>query len=70
MGADRPAPLLRFDVVTLFPELFEAPLRASVIGRALERGILERIDPRPARARASAAIARSTTTRTAGERGW
>ncbi len=33
-------PLLRIDVVTLFPELFDAPLRASVIGRGAERGIL------------------------------
>jgi tRNA (guanine37-N1)-methyltransferase len=33
-------PLLRIDVVTLFPELFDAPLRTSVIGRAVERGIL------------------------------
>jgi tRNA (guanine37-N1)-methyltransferase len=40
MMAEAPAPLLRIDVVTLFPELFEAPLRASVIGRAVERGIL------------------------------
>jgi tRNA (guanine37-N1)-methyltransferase len=32
--------LLRIDVVTLFPELFEAPLHTSVIGRAVERGIL------------------------------
>ncbi|MEX0710400.1 MAG: tRNA (guanosine(37)-N1)-methyltransferase TrmD [Chloroflexota bacterium] len=31
---------MRFDVVTLFPELFDAPLRTSVIGRAVERGIL------------------------------
>jgi len=31
---------MRIDVVTLFPELFDAPLRASVIGRALERGLL------------------------------
>lgn len=35
-----PTALLRFDVVTLFPELFDAPLRTSVIGRAVERGIL------------------------------
>lgn len=35
-----PAPLLSVDVVTLFPALFEAPLRTSVIGRAMERGIL------------------------------
>jgi tRNA (guanine37-N1)-methyltransferase len=34
------SPLLRFDVVTLFPELFDAPMRTSVIGRAVERGIL------------------------------
>ena len=40
MPARIPAPLLTFDVVTLFPELFEAPLRTSVIGRAVERGIL------------------------------
>jgi tRNA (guanine37-N1)-methyltransferase len=32
--------LLHVDVVTLFPEMFEAPLHASVIGRAVERGIL------------------------------
>jgi tRNA (guanine37-N1)-methyltransferase len=34
------APLLHVDVVTLFPELFDAPLRTSVVGRAAERGIL------------------------------
>ena len=33
-------PHLRVDVVTLFPELFDVPLRTSVIGRALERGIV------------------------------
>jgi tRNA (guanine37-N1)-methyltransferase len=33
-------PLLEIDVVTLFPELFDVPLRTSVIGRAMERGIL------------------------------
>ncbi|HEX2141594.1 MAG TPA: tRNA (guanosine(37)-N1)-methyltransferase TrmD [Candidatus Limnocylindria bacterium] len=32
---------MRFDVVTLFPELFEVPLRTSVVGRALERGVVE-----------------------------
>jgi tRNA (guanine37-N1)-methyltransferase len=32
---------LRFDVITLFPELFEVPLRTSIIGRALERGLVE-----------------------------
>jgi tRNA (guanine37-N1)-methyltransferase len=38
--ADPSIPLLRIDVVTLFPELFDAPLRTSIIGRAIERGIL------------------------------
>ena len=32
---------MRFDVVTLFPGLFEAPLQTSIIGRAAERGLLE-----------------------------
>jgi tRNA (guanine37-N1)-methyltransferase len=32
---------LRLEVVTLFPELFDAPLQTSVIGRALERGLVE-----------------------------
>ncbi|MEX0626765.1 MAG: tRNA (guanosine(37)-N1)-methyltransferase TrmD [Chloroflexota bacterium] len=40
MGAERSDTLLHFDVVTLFPELFDAPLRTSVIGRAVERGII------------------------------
>jgi tRNA (guanine37-N1)-methyltransferase len=35
-----PVPSLRVDVVTLFPELFDLPLRTSVIGRALEAGIV------------------------------
>lgn len=33
-------PLLRVDIVTLFPELFDAPLSTSIIGRAVERGIV------------------------------
>lgn len=41
MSIERSETLLRFDVVTLFPELFDAPLHTSVIGRAVERGILE-----------------------------
>jgi len=31
---------MRIDIVTLFPELFVAPLKASVIGRAVEHGLL------------------------------
>jgi tRNA (guanine37-N1)-methyltransferase len=33
-------PVLRIDVVTLFPELFEVPLRTSILGRGLQRGLL------------------------------
>lgn len=32
---------MRIDVLTLFPELFESPLRASLLGKAIERGTLE-----------------------------
>jgi tRNA (guanine37-N1)-methyltransferase len=31
---------MQIDVITLFPELFDAPLRASVIGRAVENGVI------------------------------
>lgn len=31
---------MRIDVLTLFPELFEAPLRVSLLGRAIENGLL------------------------------
>lgn len=32
---------MRIDVVTLFPELFHAPLRVSLLGRAVESGLLD-----------------------------
>ena len=32
---------MRIDVVTLFPELVEVPLRTSIVGRAVENGLLE-----------------------------
>jgi tRNA (guanine37-N1)-methyltransferase len=32
---------LRFDVVTLFPEIFEPVFHAGVVGRAIDRGLLE-----------------------------
>jgi tRNA (guanine37-N1)-methyltransferase len=32
---------MRIDVVTIFPELFELPLRTSIVGRAAEQGIVE-----------------------------
>ncbi len=31
---------MRFHVLTLFPEFFSSPLRQSIIGRAIEKGIL------------------------------
>lgn len=32
---------MRIDVVTLFPELFELPLRTSIIGRAADQGLVD-----------------------------
>jgi tRNA (guanine37-N1)-methyltransferase len=32
---------LRFDVVTLFPDFFESPLRSGLLGKALDLGIAE-----------------------------
>lgn len=32
---------MRIDVVTLFPEMIEVPLRTSIVGRAAESGIVE-----------------------------
>ena len=34
---------MHFEIVTLFPELFDSPLKASLIGKAIETGIL-RVD--------------------------
>jgi tRNA (guanine37-N1)-methyltransferase len=32
---------MRLDIVTIFPELFELPLRTSIVGRAAEQGIVD-----------------------------
>jgi tRNA (guanine37-N1)-methyltransferase len=32
---------MRFDIVTLFPDFFESPLRSGLLGKALERGIAQ-----------------------------
>lgn len=32
---------MRIDVLTLFPEFFDAPLKASLLGKAVEQGTLE-----------------------------
>jgi tRNA (guanine37-N1)-methyltransferase len=34
-------PAIRIDVLTLFPGLFESPLRESLLGRAVERGVVD-----------------------------
>jgi len=33
--------MIRFDILTLFPEMFESPLRFSILKRAREKGLLE-----------------------------
>lgn len=35
------SPALQFDVLTLFPEMIEGYLRASMLGKACERGLIE-----------------------------
>jgi len=40
MSEPLPTQRLWVEVVTLFPQLFEAPLHVSVLGRAVERGII------------------------------
>ncbi|MFS8897398.1 tRNA (guanosine(37)-N1)-methyltransferase TrmD, partial [Synechococcus sp. R3-13] len=30
---------MRFDILTLFPEFFETPLRIGLVGKALQQGI-------------------------------
>lgn len=32
---------MRFDVVTIFPEAYESPLRVSLLGKAIESGLVE-----------------------------
>src|SRR5215813_13491347 len=37
---------MEFHVVTLFPEMFESPFRGGMIGRAIERGLVQlRVHP-------------------------
>jgi len=46
--AERPEPHITFEIVSLFPEMFEGFLQASLLGRALATGLLrvERTNPR------------------------
>ena len=32
---------MRVDILTIFPEIFESPLRASLLGKAIEQGIVD-----------------------------
>ena len=32
--------MIRFDVLTIFPEMFHSPLRSSLIGKAREKGLI------------------------------
>lgn len=32
---------MRFDVITIFPETFESPLKVSLLGKAIENGVVE-----------------------------
>ena len=32
---------MRFDILTIFPEMFDSPFQASLIGKARERGVIE-----------------------------
>ena len=32
---------LRIDIVTLFPEIFSAPMNASIVGRAQQQGLVQ-----------------------------
>ena len=43
-----PASLLDVEILTLFPEIFDSFLRASLLGKAVENGIVrvERTNPR------------------------
>ena len=32
---------MKFDVLTLFPEMFSSPLRESILGKAVAHGVIE-----------------------------
>ena len=45
MASEAPREPMRFHVLTIFPRMFESPLAESVIGRALQKGLVEvRVD--------------------------
>ena len=60
---------MRFDVLTIFPELFDPFRSTGVLGRAVARGTVE-VEVHDLRAWASTAGSRWTTSPTAAARGW
>jgi tRNA (guanine37-N1)-methyltransferase len=46
--SDAPSPLITFELVTIFPEMFDSFLGASLLGKALARGLVavHRTNPR------------------------
>jgi tRNA (guanine37-N1)-methyltransferase len=60
---------LHVELVTLFPELFDSFLTASLLGKAIEGGLVavDRTNPRDF---ARGATRTSTTPRTGAARGW
>src|SRR5947207_12886828 len=41
MTAEAPGPRLRVDVLTIFPGIFESPLRESLLGKAVLAGLVD-----------------------------
>jgi tRNA (guanine37-N1)-methyltransferase len=60
---------MRFDIVTLFPELFDAPLKHGITRRAFQTGVVQ-VQLWPLRDFADDAIAASTTAPMAVGRAW
>jgi tRNA (guanine37-N1)-methyltransferase len=40
-GGAGQGPVIRFDILTLFPGIFEGPLRESLLGRAIDQGLVQ-----------------------------
>jgi tRNA (guanine37-N1)-methyltransferase len=60
---------VRIDVVTIFPGIFESPLRESLLGRAIGAGLVD-VSVHDLRDATADKHRRLTTNRTAAGRGW
>ena len=60
---------MKFDIVTIFPRMFDGPTREGILGRAIERGLLD-LKVTTCGTSPTIATARSTTWRTAAGRAW